>query len=193
MAEKTIKTTIKLRRDTVNNYASHSNHVPLKGEVCIVDPTATAPWATAKNIRIKIGDGTTKWSDLPWLDQENSAIERGYYEDGKFYLDAGHTKQVEPETGSLYLDLHEGIIYYYDDAKNVLTANKVVIPDASAERAGIVRLYTSLGYNEDGTMTQKAITEAIDAIQLVVDEQEPETIFLAKPQVPQADDDQETA
>ena len=43
MTKKEIKTTIKLRRDTVNNYASHGTHIPMKGEVCIVDPTATSP------------------------------------------------------------------------------------------------------------------------------------------------------
>lgn len=44
MADKKIlKTTIALRRDTINNYAAHSTHIPYKGEVCIVDPTATSP------------------------------------------------------------------------------------------------------------------------------------------------------
>jgi len=62
MAE--LKATIRLRRDTINNYASHGSHVPLKGEVCIVDPTATSPWAVAKNIRIKIGDGVKTFNQL---------------------------------------------------------------------------------------------------------------------------------
>lgn len=59
MAKRVLSTTIKLRRDTINNYASYPNHIPLKGEICIVDPTASTPWAQSKNIRIKIGDGVT--------------------------------------------------------------------------------------------------------------------------------------
>ena len=78
MTKKEIKTTIKLRRDTVNNYASHGTHVPMKGEVCIVDPTATSPWSSTKNIRFKIGDGKTSFNNLPYVDEENYSVRRAY-------------------------------------------------------------------------------------------------------------------
>lgn len=185
MAKKEIKTTIKLRRDTVNNYASHGTHVPLKGEVCIVDPTATSPWAKSKNIRIKIGDGVKSFNELAYLDEENYSVKRVYYFGGDIYEDIAHERQIEPSVDTIYIDLHSGNLYYYDDATATLKASKVVIPDASAEIPGIMRLYTSLGWNENGTMTQKAITEAIDAIRLVVDEDDSEAIRLAKPAIPE--------
>lgn len=180
MAKKTLKTTIKLRRDTVNNYASHGNHIPLKGEVCIVDPTGTAPWAKTRNIRIKIGDGIKTWNQLSFLDQENPSLVRGYYFNNKFYLDDEHTEELEDfEFNLLYLDLHKGIIYYYDGEH--LVANTVEVASASDERPGIMKLYQTYGQNTDGTMSQRAITSAIDDIELVVDEIDQETLRLAKP------------
>lgn len=183
MADKKIlKTTIKLRRDTVNNYASHGSHVPLKGEVCIVDPTATAPWAVAKAIRFKIGDGVTTWSNLPFYDQQNSSVFCGYYYNGKFYGDVSHTAELtEPEATVLYVDLHGGAIYYYENGE--YKANKVEIPSASETQPGIVKLYQKLGYNADGTMSQKAITEAIDEIELKVSTEDAEALYLAKPEI----------
>ena len=183
MTKKEIKTTIKLRRDTVNNYASHGTHVPMRGEVCIVDPTATSPWSSTRNIRLKIGDGKTSFNNLPYVDEENYSVRRAYYLDGALYEDVNHTRQIEPGIDALYIDLHSGLVYYFDDSDSTLKASKVVIPNASATKAGIVRLYTSLGYNEDGTMTQKAITEAIDAIKLVVDKDDAESFYLSKPSV----------
>lgn len=95
MAEKKVlKTTIKLRRDTINNYASHPNHIPLAGEVCIVEPTATSPWARAQNIRFKVGDGQTAWKDLKFIDEEMQSVLPGYYDNGHFYLDINHTQEV---------------------------------------------------------------------------------------------------
>jgi len=183
MAKKEIKTIIKLRRDAVNNYASHGTHVPMTGEVCIVDPTATSPWSPARNIRLKIGDGKTSFNDLPYLDEENYFVRRAYYFNDALYEDLAHEKQIEPSVDVLYIDLYSGNLYYFDDNDSKLKASKVVIPDASATTAGIMRLYTSLGYNEDGTMTQKAITEAIAAINLVVDNQDTESFYLSKPSV----------
>lgn len=185
--EKTIKTTIKLRRDTINNYASHGTHIPLKGEVCIVDPTATASWAKSKNIRIKIGDGVKSFNDLPYLDEENYSVKRGYYSEGNIYEDITHEKKIEPSVDTLYIDLHSGNIYYYDEVDSSLKANKVAIPTASATEPGIMKLYDSLGSNEDGTMTQKAITDAIDEIMLVVDEDDEEELRLVKPSASKKD------
>ena len=180
MAKKILTTTIALRRDTINNYASHSNHVPEKGEVCIVDPTATTPWAKAKNIRIKIGDGETTFGDLKYVDQENSSVFCGYYYNSKFYADINHTEELEElESTMLYVDLHTGVIYYYDGEK--LVANVVNVPTANDERPGILKLYQVHGQNTDGTMSQKAITDAIDAINLEVIDGESETFSLAKP------------
>ena len=36
------------------------------------------------------------------------------------------------------------------------------LPTASSIEAGAVKLYATTGYNTDGTMTQKAITDELD-------------------------------
>ena len=155
MADKILKTTIKLRRDTINKYAAHPNHIPLKGEVCIVDPTATSPWAKAKAIRFKIGDGETTWANLKFYDEQNSSVLCGYYYNDIFYIDINHTQEVEElNSETLYVDLHEGVIYYYDGVE--LKVNTAKVPNASATKPGIMKLYEKLGYNEDGTITLAA-------------------------------------
>lgn len=141
MATKTVS--IKLRRDTINNYASHATHIPLKGEVCIVDPTATSPWATEKKIRIKIGDGTTSYGELPYLDQQNSNVFVGYYNDGKFYFESTHANELTQEfcdfSKMIFVDLHSGGIYSHNGSAFVSSIAN--IPNASAEKPGIMKLY----------------------------------------------------
>ena len=182
MAKRVLSTTIKLRRDTINNYASYPNHIPLKGEICIVDPTASTPWTQSKNIRIKIGDGVTTWSNLKFYDEQNSSVLCGYYYNGGFYQDLSHTIEIEDlNFKTLYVDLHQGIIYYYDGVE--LKANVVTIPNASALQPGIMKLYQTLGSNTDGTMSQKAITDAISSIRLAVDPTDSEAFGLLTPSV----------
>lgn len=178
------QTIIKLRRDIINNYASHPNHVPERGEVCIVDPTATSPWARAINLRFKIGDGHTAWKDLPFIDEEMQSVLCGYYVKGHFYLDSAHTKEVTKfDWRMIYIDLVKGIIYYYDKENHVLKANTMEIPDATASQPGIMKLYQKFGQNTDGTMSQKAITDAFNAIALTADEADEESFYLSKPKM----------
>lgn len=183
MAEKILKTVIKLRRDIINNYASVSNKIPGKGEVCIVDPTATSPWANRKAIRIKIGDGVTSFSNLPYIDQQNSSIFTGFYKDGNFYFDVNCTElyEVDDEDFStkLFIDLREGKLYFHDGEKFV--CNNDSIPTATDTTPGIMKLYQTHGQNTDGAMSQKAVTDAISAIKLVVDESDTELFKLEKP------------
>ncbi len=62
---------IQLRNDTATNWAS-ANPVLLAGEVGIETDSV-------RN-RIKIGDGTTAWNDLPYfLDAREAEV--GYYQD----------------------------------------------------------------------------------------------------------------
>lgn len=56
-----------------------------------------------------------------------------------------------------------------------------MIPNATEEREGIMKLYKGSGQNEDGTMTQKAITDGIDDIEFSVDSQDSECLILSKP------------
>lgn len=56
-----------------------------------------------------------------------------------------------------------------------------MIPNATAEQAGIMKLYTSQGNNEDGTITQKFFTDSIDDIVFGLDEEDDECLVLEKP------------
>lgn len=63
MATKTIKTQIGLRRDTEANYELvKDTFTPIKGEICLVE--------TATGVRMKVGDGTTTYGGLSYLDTE---------------------------------------------------------------------------------------------------------------------------
>lgn len=81
----------------------------------------------------------------------------------------------------LYVDLHKGIIYYYDKDQEKLIASVTEIANASDATPGIMKLYQTHGQNTDGTMSQKAITDAISAIKLSVNKEDPELFALEKP------------
>lgn len=65
MNEKTLKTRIKQRRDTVANW-TQNNPVLLKGEIAIVEDTDGA-------IRFKVGDGSKTFSALAYTDEKLKA------------------------------------------------------------------------------------------------------------------------
>lgn len=65
MSEKTLKTRIKQRRDTVANWTKN-NPVLLKGEIAIVEDTDGA-------IRFKVGDGSKTFSALAYTDEKLKA------------------------------------------------------------------------------------------------------------------------
>lgn len=60
-----INTKIVTRNDTLANWEANGTVVPMKGEQCVVFmPDGTT--------RIKVGDGTTPWKDLPWVGAEEA-------------------------------------------------------------------------------------------------------------------------
>lgn len=61
-ALKTIHTRIQLKNDTEANWNKATNFIPLDGEVIIYDVDANN-----SRPRIKIGDGTTTVSNLPFV------------------------------------------------------------------------------------------------------------------------------
>lgn len=66
MAEKLIKTRLKLKYDTFANWEQvKTTFVPLKGEVCLVEvPDAVDPIRNAPSVLFKIGDGTKTFGEL---------------------------------------------------------------------------------------------------------------------------------
>lgn len=146
----------RVRRDNHYNYSD--DFVPVNREICLVD-------TAGQGLRAKVGDGATKWKDLPFTDAEvynaiNLLVQRGYYYDGVFYSDSTHTTPLVASIETIYIDAGTSKIYIHNGSKYVTTND--VLPNASATQAGIIKLYSSTGQNIDGTMTQKAITDKLN-------------------------------
>lgn len=155
---------LQLRRDNDYNYRKvESTFVPLKGEVCLID--------TSRNgLRAKVGDGITSFKDLPYQDEDiaMNVIIRGYLSNNQFYSDAKLSVLVEPSVNKIYLDAAKNVLYTYDGSQYVPITQTITA--ATAQTAGIMKLYDSLGSNTDGTMTQKAITDELsEKIELELD------------------------
>lgn len=148
-----------LRRDNDYNYKKiEDTFIPTYGEVCLVD-------IAGYGIRIKVGDGNTPFVTLPYVDEPllkniDNLIIKGYFYQEKFYLNAEHTELLENITGRIYIDTISSKLYTYNGVKYETQTNS--LPNATAEIAGIVKLYDQPGQNTDGTMTQRAITDELD-------------------------------
>lgn len=153
---------IRLRRDNDYNYDKIKNtFIPAKGEICLID--------TARNgLRAVCGDGSSTFGELKFLDD---FIKKGYYYNGIFYKDSSYSSEIENFTTCLYVDLKTNQLYYSTgDSYKKIEANLEI---ASEEIAGIMKLYSTLGENIDGTMTQKAITDELnEKVEMAVDAEE---------------------
>lgn len=169
-----VKTRIKLRKDTLTNWEA-TNPVLLEGEICIVN-------AGNLGLRIKIGDGTSNFKALKFLDEDSlfkRSIIIGYYFEGNFYTDTVKSVKYDLFEHQLYIDYIVGNIYYYTGTE--LKKLDLDLPKATAETAGIVKLYSVQGQNDDGTITQKFFTEAINEIKFAIEEKDSECLILNKP------------
>ncbi len=103
-----LKTRIKLRKDLEANWVS-ANPVLLDGEISIVN-------AGSKGLRIKLGNGTSKFNELQYLDEDSTfkqSIVIGYYFEGNFYTDTIKSVKYDLYGHQLYIDYISGNIYYY--------------------------------------------------------------------------------
>lgn len=144
-----------LRRDNEFNF---KNTTPKANEICIVD-------VAGQGLRVKIGDGNNIFTDLPYIDDYvlksvDNIIIKGYFYQDNFYSDAAHTELLDAITGRIYIDSTSSKLYTYNGIN--YDTNKTSLPNATAEVAGAVKLYSTVGQNVDGTMTQKAITDELD-------------------------------
>ena len=148
-----------LRRDNDYNYKKIENtFIPANGEVCLVD-------VAGYGLRTKIGDGISTFAQLPYMDETilqniNSLIVKGYFYQGKFYTDASHTELIEGVIGRIYIDAISSKLYTYNGINYETQTGG--LPNATAETAGVVKLYDQIGQNVDGTMTQRAITNELN-------------------------------
>ena len=147
MANKIIKTTFQFRRDTTANWTLNKDVVPAAGEPCFDTELKT----------LKIGDGTTRYADLPF--DFGNLIWHGHFNaEGQFiYNEEGLS--AEPSVNAVYIDTVTYGIYCYDGEKYIKLNS---IPTASSTDSGVMKLYSTTGQNTDGTMTQKAITDELN-------------------------------
>lgn len=160
---------IRLRRDNDYNYDKiKDTFIPANGEVCLVD-------TALRGLRAKVGDGVTKFGELEYIDTQiyseiESVVIRGYLKNGVFYYDSMHTNAIVPKASSIYINASENKIYSYNGIEYEEVGGQ--LHSASATTAGIMKLYTGMGQNTDGTMTQKAITDELnEKIEVQIDEE----------------------
>lgn len=162
-----INAVLRLRRDNDYNYAKiKDTFIPANGEICLVD--------TARNgLRAVCGDGVSTFGHLKFM---NDFIQQGYYKEDNFYEDADCTIQILAYTTRLYIDLKTSQLYYFN-GENYEKLNKD-LNLASEELAGVMKLYSTTGDNEDGTMTQRAITKELsEKFELTINADEELIIF----------------
>jgi hypothetical protein len=152
---KEFNTILQLRRDNDYNYEKVKNtFVPKKGEICLVDTARSG-------LRAVCGDGQTLFGELDFMD---NLFVKGYIKDSFFYKDAEATVLCETNTNILYIDIPTSSIYYFTGIE-YQELGRSMIPTATMATdttPGIMKLYSTTGQNEDGTMTQKAISDELD-------------------------------
>lgn len=162
-----INAVLRLRRDNDYNYAKiKDSFIPANGEICLVD--------TARNgLRAVCGDGVSTFGQLKFM---NDFIQQGYYKEDNFYEDADYTIEILAYTTRLYIDLKTSQLYYFNGEKYEKLNKDLNL--ASEELAGVMKLYSTTGDNEDGTMTQKAITKELsEKFELTINADEELIIF----------------
>lgn len=150
MATKRVEAIFKLRRDNDYNYEKvKDTFIPAKGEVCLVD--------TARlGLCVKVGDGVSTYGSLEYV---NTIFQMVTFVEGKAFV---NDKEIAPSGNKIYIDANNtNDLYYYNGVEFVLIGPGS-LPTASAETAGIMKLYSTTGENVDGTMTQKAITDYLN-------------------------------
>ena len=153
MAVKTIQIVLKLRRDNDYNYEKvKDSFIPKKGEICLVD-------TARQGLCVIVGDGVSTYGSLEY---ENTIFQRVYFIGGKIFKDADGIQEITPNENKIYIDANNTNDLYYYNGDEFVLIGPGSLPTASAETAGIMKLYSTTGENVDGTMTQKAITDELN-------------------------------
>ena len=157
--EKIIKAVIACRRDNDYNYAKvATTFIPKSGEICLVDTSRQGLCAI-------VGDGSATYGDLLTNGYVNDIFIKSFYLNGTFYNAKENPTDVnilDKNVNKIYIDLNNKNNIYYYDGENFVLIGIGNLPTASADTAGVVKMYNVTGSNEDGTMTQKSITEELE-------------------------------
>ena len=113
---------------------------------------------------------------LAYAGDNNNVVLLGYYLNSKFYTDSTYTVELEKSESKLYIDKNARAVYIWS-GENYIPLS----PEATETVAGMMKLYQTYGNNTDGTMSQKVITEGVNAIKFELDEQDKECLVLDLP------------
>ena len=166
-----LNTVLRLRRDNDYNYKKIADKfIPANGEICLVDTARSG-------LRAVCGDGKTLFGELDFID---SIFLRGYYSNNTFYKDSEKHNPITNLINKLYIDIITNTLYYFDgEIYQKLGGSENPLPPASAQTAGVMKLYDTVGQNTDGTMTQKAISDELDdKVELILKAEEELIIFV---------------
>lgn len=111
MAEKTLKTRIKLKSDTQANWNNNPYFIPLQGEIIIYSPDSQHSYS-----RLKVGDGSNFVSSLPFIDA--GTINGKVLEDVIIQCESQYAFPPVGQENKLYVvldpnDNQKGTIYCY--------------------------------------------------------------------------------
>ena len=123
--------------------------------VCTSAITTSGPWDSSKWARalphIQAIDNSIGFSQeqITWT---------GYYYANVFWQDQGHNNRLPNRLDKLYVDVESNATYVY-----IASGEHYIrlTPLATSSIAGVMKLYSSLGDAEDGTITQKKISEEL--------------------------------
>jgi hypothetical protein len=149
---KNIKTRIQNKHDIEANWLQAENFKPLAGEIIIYDPDSTHSSA-----RVKIGDGNTLVNNLPFAVEKNQNAFSNI-------IVGSTTVAADKATDSLTLVAGNNITITPDATNDKITiaATNTTYNTGTSTTSGLTKLYTATGSKTDGTMTQSAITAAIN-------------------------------
>lgn len=168
--------TVRLRRDNDYNFEKiKDTFIPASGEVVLVDVAAVG-------LRAKVGDGFTPYGQLQYVDEDiRNMVQFGYYDNGIFYRDITKNTISTAMINKIYIDKIHNNIYYWDGENYITITSNTIASTASSDMPGIMKLYSTTGQNTDGTMTQKSITNELDArYKTFVDTEDKELLVFMK-------------
>ena len=140
--------------------------------------------AIADAIREKTGDTTTY--TVAEMDEgikkivttTSNTVLLGYYLNDTFWTDSTYQTEAIKSESIIYIDRNTRKLYIYDGLQYRCIDDD--LSKATSEIAGILKLYSTYGENEDGTITQKFFTGSIDNIHFALDEDDAECLVLNK-------------
>lgn len=99
-----------------------------------------------------------------YVENTNTSLIRGYFYNNTFWITSAHTTQCEKSLDAIYVDLT------VENAGDLYTWSGSQYLRACKGGGGII--YQEAGYNTDGAMSQKIVTEGVQSIGFELDDEQ---------------------